>query len=155
MGWWPCGGCGAAACAHCTSGTTPDQVSIAISGFTSPFGCTNCGTIDRTIVATRSTSPSYPCSWSTSIFSINHGPGLACGYIGYHLILDIKTVPLSSNIGWVLELWGGIYLHILETWSWNSGGTSAFDCSIARTLTHNTTVTYPCSTSSNATITPL
>jgi hypothetical protein len=79
------------------------------------------------------------CRWSQALDPGVFGP---CGaHSIYNMFAEVATLP-SGNLGWRARiayrqpLGGGGAVGWIE-WTWDSGGTTPFDCTATRTLTYS------------------
>lgn len=122
LAWYPCC-CGGWTCVYCS--TEADTVSVTFTGWGDYGSCTNCNeTFNVTFVLSK--SETVGCRW---IVTGNWDCG---GSISYSVTADATQVS-GSNLGWKVTL----SLGPLQTneYIWNSGSTSAFDCTATRTAT--------------------
>jgi len=138
-----CNCCGATACSFCTSGTTPETISVTISGVTDSY-CDACSTLDGTYVLTKTAAD--PCVWdySTPIFTQQCGVYNPPSSRSWYL----KIFATLSG-GWQFEIGSVGLADAIYTLSL----ASPFDCSVARTL-NRTQQGTACSFPSTVTITP-
>lgn len=126
-------------CTCCSGSTEPDEVQVEISGITNS-GCSDCasqfnGTFILPFVWA---GPSY-CDWL-----YRFDPWLCCQFSANNsTTLQARTQQDDDgNCKWIVELaiacydpYTGSYTVLSAQWKWDSGGSSDFDCSVARTLT--------------------
>jgi hypothetical protein len=135
--WYPWCCCGdSPPCAKCTSDA--DTVAVTITGFSAGSSCTeaSCDLLEGTYVLPRQVWD--PC-WYQKIWS--RGCTTAMPIAGTYTIRAwVGPVPVTSNWGWnvTLTFTYGIGLAYTETayYKWDSGGTSAFDCTATRSMTY-------------------
>jgi len=137
MGWYPCccPGSPMNPCSpYCTTGTTPPTVSIVVTGVANDT-CDDCGSINGTWIGIQQVRTVQYCRW------IVPTEFLSCTGTGPDFFnLEAKTATVLSTYRWFSRL--GIthtdspsFYTNSEEFTWDSGGTAAFDCSANRTLT--------------------
>lgn len=134
--WYPC--CTqstAIPCSYCS--TTPSTVTVTLSGVGN--GACNCSFVNTTFILPQTAA----CNWQ-------YQQQFTCSTPNDGLLTVQATagvIPgLSGNWGWTVRVYvalpgGGIINTI--TYYWNSGGTTAFDCTATRTLTFYASASLP------------
>lgn len=133
-------------CSSCTADS--ETISVTIAGATDD-ACTYCDeNVNGTFVLRR--LPYSTCGWAFVDYN------MVCKYVypsflkvTFSIGLVAGTLPPSSNKGWHMRIslttnwtYPSAYEDV-ATYRWNSGGTSAFDCTATRTLTNYTYVPDP------------
>lgn len=124
MGWFTRCCEGAEPCSFCSSGTTPEQIQLDISGVTDAT-CDNCDDIDGSYVLTQ--TPADPCVWRVNSGTLRQDCGSGEQDVVYTFTLTHQLLG-----GWQLDIdrngnpTGCKYAISLS---------APYDCSTARTLT--------------------
>lgn len=138
-GWW-CDCCGEPQpdCAYCSTQDT--TISVTIGGFTDNGYCA-CTNFNMTYVLPLESTPPYDlCVYRTS------GPTFACdnwpcwGNVS-SAVYASAGVGLGGNYYWFVSLSVTYscpqFVTMGQSWQWNSGAATPFDCTATRTLTRS------------------
>lgn len=135
LAWYPCcggdGGGDGGECDSCTADS--DIISVTLSGWVDGH-CDKCPEeLDGTHLVYRNLPPSESCEWQNNAPHVYNKWCSSSTSAAFWLKLTI-LLP-SANLGWWLAI-GFLHSETDEAiYAWDSGGTDAFDCTAARTLT--------------------
>jgi len=136
--WYPCGCAGdpMSICSPwCIAGTTPPTVSVVITGSAND-NCDDCASINGTWIALQQVKIQQLCHWV-----VPRNFDLACTGTGPDWFdIDVKMFTFLGTYRWYVildvEHFDNPVIYTNGTdYTWNSGGTTAIDCSVNRTLT--------------------
>jgi hypothetical protein len=119
---------------YCASGTTPKSVKLILSGVVGNVcDATNCGNLwNATHILPQLSG--QPCNFQTT-----GGGATGCGDIQFTKTAQITDLSPGVNYGWRISLSETVTATCSDTAAileWDSGGTTAFNCSTQRTLTY-------------------